>query len=128
MKSNKFSITQRIKSFKYAINGLNLLFKEEHNARVHAFVALIVITVGFYFEISALEWIAVLFAIGFVITTEILNTCIENLADFISPERNEKIKVIKDIAAAAVLLSTITAIVIGLIIFLPKCLTLFDRF
>lgn len=120
MKSNKFSIIQRIKSFKYAINGLKLLFKEEHNARVHLFVALLVTAVGFYFEISAFEWIAVIFAIGFVIITEILNTCIENMADFISPEKNEKIKVIKDVAAAAVLLSTITAVIIGLIIFLPR--------
>ncbi len=120
MKDEKFSILQRIKSFKYAFEGYHYLFKEEHNSRVHLFFTVLVIILGFVFRIDYLEWIAVLFAIALVIITEILNTAIEKIADFISPERNVKIKIIKDLAAAAVFTSAIISVVIGLIIFIPK--------
>ncbi|MBC7653927.1 MAG: diacylglycerol kinase family protein, partial [Oligoflexus sp.] len=74
--------------------------------------------------ISAIEWLAVILVIGLVFITEIINTSIENIADFISPERHPKIKVIKDLAAAAVILSAIVSVIIGLLIFLPKLLAL----
>lgn len=122
MAKERFSLRSRIKSFKHAINGLKILFREEHNARVHLFVAVLVVIAGFVFEISITEWMMITFAIGLVITTEIFNSTIEKTADFVSPERNEKIKVIKDLAAGAVLVSTITAVIIGLFIFLPKLL------
>jgi diacylglycerol kinase len=120
MSLNKFSFSERIKSFKFAFNGLRVLFRDEHNARIHLFIALIVIITGFIFCISNLEWVAVIFAIGFVITTEIINTAIEQIANFISPEKNENIKKIKDLSAAAVLISSIAAFIIGLFIFIPK--------
>jgi len=75
---------------------------------------------GFFFKLSAHEWIAVVWSIGFVLTTETINSAIENLADFVSPQWHIQIKRIKDIAAAAALLSAISALVVGLIIFLPK--------
>jgi len=71
-----------------------------------------------------LEWIAVVVAFGFVIAMEIVNSAIENIADFVSPEKHEMIKKIKDLAAAAVLIAAITAFIIGLIIFVPKILLL----
>jgi len=120
MNPKKFSISERIKSFKYAFNGLRILIQEEHNARIHLFIAIIIIITGFTFSISNLEWIAVIFAIGFVITSELLNTAIEQIANFISPEKHESIKRIKDISAAAVLISVISAVFIGFIIFWPK--------
>lgn len=120
--NSKFSLSERLKSFKYAFNGFKVLLKKEHNARLHLFFTILVIVLGFIFNISILEWLFILFAIGFVFTTEILNTCIEKLADFISPEKNEKIKIIKDLAAAAVLTSAIISVIIGFIIFLPKLL------
>ena len=120
MGPKKFSISERIKSFKYAFNGLRILIQEEHNARIHLFIAIIIIITGFTFSISNLEWIAVIFAIGFVITSELLNTAIEQIANFISPEKHESIKRIKDISAAAVLISVISAVFIGFIIFWPK--------
>ena len=122
MKQHKFSITKRLKSFKYAFNGLIILFKEEHNARIHLFATICVVIAGFLLEIAKIEWFAVIFAIGFVIALEIINSSIENIADFVSPEKNKKIKKIKDLSAAAVLISAITAFVIGLIIFIPKIL------
>jgi len=120
MAKEKFSISKRLQSFKYAFNGLKILVSEEHNSRVHIFATIIVITLGFILSISAYEWIALVFAIGFVITMEIVNSAIENICDFISPEKHQLIKKIKDLAAAAVLLSAITAVIVGLIIFIPK--------
>ncbi|MEO5911564.1 MAG: diacylglycerol kinase family protein [Pelobium sp.] len=122
MAKEKFSLINRIKSFAHAINGLKLLFREEHNARVHLVVAILVVIAGFVSEISIIEWMMITFAIGLVISIEILNTAIEKTADFISPERNEQIKVIKDLAAGAVLVSTITSVIIGLLVFVPKLL------
>ena len=124
MSSKKFSLTDRIKSFRYAFNGLRVLFWEEHNARVHLVITVIVLVLGAVFSISPLEWITVVFAIGFVFVTEILNTAIEDIADFISPQRDERIKRIKDLGAAAVVIAAATAVVVGVIIFLPKILQL----
>lgn len=128
MKHRKFSLSNRLKSFSYAFNGLKILIKEEHNARIHLFVAIVVVMAGFVFKISVNEWFAVLFAIGFVMTVEIINTAIENMADIVSPEKDKRIKKIKDLSAAAVLISALTALVIGLIIFIPKILDLIRFF
>src|SRR5690554_6896288 len=99
MKSkNKFSFSSRMNSFKYAINGLKLLFREEHNALIHFTIAAVVVIVGWVLDISALEWVGLTFAIGLVIAFEIVNTAIENLADFVSPEKHHAIKKIKDLS------------------------------
>lgn len=116
---------KRIKSFKYAFNGLRILIKEEHNARIHLFATICVIIAGLFYEISLIEWIAIIFSIGLVVSLEIINSSIENIADFISPERDEKIKKIKDLSASGVLISAITALIIGLIIFIPKIFKLY---
>lgn len=120
MKSQKFSISNRIKSFGYAINGLKILFKEEPNAKIQVLAAIAIVIAGFVFNISTSEWIAIILAIGFVLAMEAINTTIEGIADFISPEKNEMIKKIKDLSAAGVLISALTALIIGLIVFLPK--------
>ncbi len=125
MKNQKFSVSQRLKSFSYAFNGLKILLREEHNARIHLLATTLVVIAGVVLKISTVEWIAIVFAIGFVITTEIINSSIENIADFISLGKNEKIKKIKDLAAAGVLVSAATALIIGLIIFIPKLAVLF---
>jgi len=122
MQYQKFSIKKRLASFKYAFNGLKILVLEEHNARIHLAAAICVILLGLFFNISALEWIAVSLVIGFVIACEAINSAIENLADFVSPEKNEFIKKAKDLSAAGVLVSAITAVIIGFLIFLPKIL------
>ena len=124
MEKQRFSISKRIKSFGYAFNGLKILIREEHNARIHIFAAISAIFAGFYFQISSLEWLAIILSIGFVITLEIINSAIENIADFVSPDKNNSIKRIKDLAAAGVLISALTALAIGLIIFIPKISTL----
>lgn len=120
MKDNKFSISKRLKSFVFAFNGLRILFNEEHNARIHLFAALVVIMAGLIFKLNSYEWMAIIFSIGLVFTTEIINTAIENIADFLTTEKNDKIKTIKDLSAAAVLVSTLMAVGIGVLVFLSK--------
>jgi undecaprenol kinase/diacylglycerol kinase (ATP) len=120
MKKINFSITKRIKSFGFAFNGLRILFKEEHNSRIHFFAIVIVIIAAILFKLNTYEWISIIFSIGLVITAEIINTAIENIADFLTTDKNDNIKRIKDLSAAAVLISAMTALLIGLIVFLPK--------
>lgn len=120
MKQNKFSIKKRLEGFSYAWNGILLLIKEEHNARIHLFAAFLAISLGFYFSLSSIEWICLLITIGLVISLEAVNSAIENIADFISPERHKQIKKIKDLSAGAVLIVAIVAFVVGLLLFLPK--------
>ncbi len=111
-------------SFKYALAGLFVMFKEERNARIHLIMAIGSIVGGVYFKLALTEWTSLVFAIGLVIALELINTAIENLADFVSPGRNEKIKKVKDLAAGAVLVGAIGAFIIGLIIFTPKIIGL----
>lgn len=124
MDNKKFSVKARIKSFGYAFNGIGTLLRNEHNARIHLAAAICAITAGFLLGITPAEWMAVIFAIGFVFSAEAVNSAIEYLADLISPEYNKLIKNAKDVAAAAVLIAAIAAAAIGAIIFIPKILNL----
>ena len=124
-KQEKFSFAKRLKSFTYAFSGLKVLFQEEHNSWIHLFVTVCVIIAGVLLRLSVLEWVAVAFAVGLVFSGEIFNSAIEDLSDVVCPERDERIKKVKDLAAAAVLVNAITAAVIGLLIFVPKIIQLF---
>lgn len=121
----KFSIAKRLKSFTYAFNGLKVLFAEEHNSRIHLFATVCVIIAGTLLKLSVLEWAAVAFAVGLVFSGEIFNSAIEDLSDVVCPERDDRIKKVKDLAAAAVLVNAIAAAVIGLLVFVPKIIQLF---
>jgi len=124
MKQQPFSIKERVKSFAYAIDGLKVLLQEEHNARIHLCSGIVVILIGLLFRISIIEWLFIVGSTGAVISMEALNSAVENIADFISPDHHELIKKIKDLAAAAVLVSAVTAFIIGSIVFLPKIINL----
>lgn len=108
--------------FKNAFRGLYVISRTTRHLFIHIVSALIVIVFGFYLRVSGLEWIALTFAIGFVFVTEALNTAIEIDIDLTSPEYHPFARDTKDVAAAAVLLSALVAIIVGLIIFLPKLL------
>lgn len=83
------------------------------------------IAAGFLLDISQMEWIAVVIVIGAVLAAEAVNSALEALADFVSPEYSEAIKRTKDLAAGAVLLMAIAAAIVGGIIFFPKLAALF---
>lgn len=119
MKDKKFSVKDRVRSFKYAFQGIRTLIRNEHNARIHLCAAILAIGAGLFFGISTGEWIAVIFAIGFVFSAEAINSAIEYIADAFTTEPHELIGKAKDLAAGAVLLAALTAAIIGGIIFIP---------
>jgi diacylglycerol kinase len=124
MAQKKFSLKSRLESFRFALNGLLLLLKNEHNSRIHILAAIIAIVMGIIMKLDHYEWSLLIIVIGAVFLTELLNSSIESLADLIDPEWNELIMRAKDYSAAAVLISAIVAIVVGGLIFIPKFLDL----
>ncbi|MCS7091796.1 MAG: diacylglycerol kinase family protein [Patescibacteria group bacterium] len=109
-----------IKSFGYALEGIKTAMKNEPNFRIHLAIALIILSAGFFFNLSAIEWIILAFTIFYVITMELLNTVIEAVVDLISPKYNPQAKIAKDVAAAGVLVASILSVIVGLILFTPK--------
>jgi diacylglycerol kinase (ATP) len=118
-KDNTF-FTGRLKSVNYAIRGAIKLITTEHSVMVQFSLGIIMVLAGIFFQITATEWLFQTLAIGLVMSVEGLNTAIEKIADFIHPDYHERIGFIKDIAAGAVFFAAITAIIIGLIIYMPK--------
>lgn len=116
---NPFSLSARLKSFRYAAQGFVYIVRYEHNARIHLFISGVVLIMGFLLHIRRVEWVLVLLCMGFVLAAEMINTTIEKLSDVVSPQKNEQIRVVKDISAAVVLLSSLIAMIAGLIIFVP---------
>jgi diacylglycerol kinase (ATP) len=116
---NRFSVRKRIKSFKYAFNGVAYLLKREHNVYIHLTIAGLVVILGFILNLSRPEWMMIAFAIGLVLMAEGMNTAIEHLANAITREYHPDIKKAKDIAAGAVLIAAISAALIGLLVFVP---------
>lgn len=106
-------------SFKYAIQGFKIAFLNEFKIRLHCAIVLVVVTGGLLLNLSILEWISVVISMGIVLITELINTSIETLSDTLHPDMSEGIKNTKDIAASAVLIASTTALVIGLIVFIP---------
>ncbi len=116
----RFSGKRFLRSFGYSWNGIKSFISTEQNGRIHLVISAIVIILGFVLNISTSEWIMVIICIGVVIAAEAMNTSIEKLCDHISPEKNENIGRVKDLASGAVLIVSVAAAVVGIIIFLPK--------
>lgn len=112
-------IIRRLKGIIIAINGMFFLLKNEEAIKVQSFVFLIIIALGFYFEITSKEWIIHIILIGFILTTEALNTVAEKICDLINPKYDERIKLIKDISAGAVSFVVLSSLIILLIIYFP---------
>ncbi len=124
MKGSKFSIRKRLSSFRYAWQGIVALVRDEHNARIHLVAAVVASVMGLALKITTFEWVAIIGCIGVVIATEAMNSAVEAVCDKVSPEKHELIKKAKDCGAAAVLVVSISAALIGAIIFVPKLLAL----
>ncbi|AVQ99404.1 diacylglycerol kinase [Oceanobacillus iheyensis] len=115
LKDNRKSI-----GFKYAWNGIISVVRSERNFRIHLLATILVITAGLVMQLSQVEWLFIVVAIGSVLVTECVNSAIEKMLDYLNPEIHPKAKVVKDLSAGAVLLCAIMATVIGLIVFIPK--------
>lgn len=120
MNKKESFLVNRLKSVGFAFKGAIFLLKTEASIKIQLALALIVTAAGFYYNISATEWIVQLLAISIVMSLEGVNTTIEEIANFIHPGHHEKIGLIKDIAAGAVFIASIFASIIGFIIYLPK--------
>lgn len=118
-------IGKRLHAFVYAFRGAYLLLKTEASIQAQAFIALITILAGFYFNISSTEWSLQILSIGMVLGIEGMNTAVEKICDFIHPDHHERIGFIKDIAAGAVFFIALAAVAIGLFIYIPKIYSLF---
>lgn len=121
--SAPINIRKALKSFKYAGMGIFSLFKYENNARIHLIACVLVVIAGVILQISPSEWITIIILIALVWSAEAINTSLEKLADVVSPGFHPGIKDVKDLAAAAVLILAMAAVLVGLIIFVPKILS-----
>ena len=119
-----FTFTGRIRSFKYAFEGIGVMLRSQQNAWIHLAATIMVVIFGHILNLSYTEWCFIVLAIMAVWMAEALNTAFEFLADVTNPEFHPLVKKSKDVAAAAVLISAIGAIVIAWFIFVPKIVTM----
>jgi diacylglycerol kinase len=105
---------------KYALHGWGYFFRKEANGQIQVVIAIMVIIAGFVFGISFIEWLVVLLCIGWVLGLEMVNTAIETLANRLHPESHPEIKVVKDVAAGAVLWAVAMSVIVGGVIFIPR--------
>ncbi len=120
----RFSIIARARSFKHAWRGVGIIFQTQHNAWVHGFAAVVVMFLGFWLNISEGEWAVVILSITSVLAAEAFNTAMEIDIDLTSPTYHPYARDTKDVASGAVLLTAIGALIVGLVVFLPKILVL----
>ncbi|MGA1796565.1 MAG: diacylglycerol kinase family protein [bacterium] len=117
-----FTISERIKSFSHAFNGIFVMLQSQHNAWIHALASILICIAGFSFGLNRYEWCWIVLAIISVWTAEALNTAFEFLADAASPDYHPLVKKAKDVAAGAVLITAIGAAVIGVLVIGPYVL------
>ena len=112
--------------FYYAFQGVFYALKEDKSIRLQGVFGLLAIFAGVIFRLSKQEWIWVGFCITLVLCLEFINSCIERIVDYISLEKNEQAKHIKDMAAGATLIACLFALVVAFIIFIPKIKEVFN--
>lgn len=113
----EFSLVKRAKSFSHAGRGIYVFIKSTHNAWIHLAILAIAVFLGIYFQITVVEWMMLVLAAGMVLVTEAINTAIEIDINLTSPDYHPYAKDTKDVAAGAVLISALTALIIGVFIF-----------
>lgn len=111
--------TTRIVSFKSAFSGIFYNLRYETNFLIQFIIALLVIMAGIYFSLGLAKWVILILAMGAVLTAEAINTSIEKICDRFTEEKDPQVKIIKDSAAAAVLIISLAAALIGVVIFWP---------
>jgi diacylglycerol kinase (ATP) len=115
-----------IKSFRFALEGIYLGLKVDHNLKLHFIVAIIVMILAFFLKVNAYEFLFILLGIAFVIFAELINTAVEELTNLVVQEHRKEAKIAKDVSAAAVLFAAFFALMVGIVILLPKIVVLFS--
>ena len=108
---------QAVRKFSFALDGLKAAYRSEQSVRIQLAVSVTVVLAGGLLGLTQLEWLFVVTAIGVVVSLELLNTAIEKMLDLLHPARHDSVKFIKDVSAAAVLISSLAAAIVGLVIF-----------
>jgi diacylglycerol kinase len=116
-------MNQHLNSLKLAFRGIWYAFRTQLNFKIHSFIAVTVIIIGWLLKISYLEWIVLTLTIALVFVAEMINTAIESMTDLITTEHRQSAKIAKDVAAGMVLLGAISSVIVGIIIFLPKIIS-----
>jgi diacylglycerol kinase len=114
-----------LNSFKYAGKGIVKIFRKGKIFKVQLIIFALILIAGFVLHISRLEWLITLLAGGMVLSLEMINTAIESVVDLVTEEFKVLAERIKDIAAGAVLISSLIALIIGLIVFIPHIINIF---
>jgi undecaprenol kinase/diacylglycerol kinase (ATP) len=107
------------RSVLFALQGIKQFFSRDRNGKIQIVFGATAIILGFTVSLSSFQWLLVLFCIGLVISLEMINSAIERYCDLVTTDFHPGVKVIKDVAAGAVLVASIMSLVIGLIIFIP---------
>lgn len=121
-----FQLRKLSKSIAHASHGLRQVFRSEQNFQIQVFAAIFVVGLAAYFHVRVLEWILLLLMIGSVLVLELVNSILERIVDTFKPRIHPMVKEIKDITAAVVLLASFIACLIGILIFYPYILNLFE--
>lgn len=116
----KILLLKHRNTFIHAAAGIVYAFRNETNFRVHVLLLVLTIALGVALHISATEWLFIAGCSMLVLSMELLNTAVEKLCDLVTAEYHPLIKIIKDVAAGAVLISAAGSVLTGIIIFLPK--------
>ena len=117
-----------LRSFRFAFQGVVQFFSKQRNAKIQTVMGIIAISLGFIVSITPYQWLLVLFCIGLVISLEMINSAIEIFCDMVTTDFHPRIKIIKDVAAGAVLVAAIASLIIGLIIFIPALTNYLNSF
>ncbi len=115
-----------VKSFGYAFEGIRLGLSVDQNLRIHSFVGIFVIILSLFLRLPKSEFFLVVLAVFFVWFAELINTAIEEMTNLIVQEHRKEAKIAKDVAAAAVLLSAVYAIIMGIVIIIPAVVGLIN--
>ena len=118
---SKFSV-----SVGHAIDGIEYAINHERNVKIEMLFGILVSIAGFLFHISIFEWLVILLTIAMVITLEFINTAIERVVDLVTTDYKELAKSAKDVAAGAVLFMSLFSVIIGIVIFLPRVIEVFN--
>ncbi|AYW48845.1 UDP kinase [Tetragenococcus osmophilus] len=120
-KHNTTKSKNLVNSFEFAFTGLRTVYKDERNMKIHIFCAFLVVILGFVVQLNRFEWCWIGLCIFLILAMEMVNTVCENIVDMMTDKHFHPLgKKVKDIAAGAVLLTTIFSVVVGALIFLPK--------
>lgn len=120
IKTDRMKNNRLFRSFQYAFSGLLHFIRNDRNGRIHFSIILLVIAAAWYYRVSATEWVALLLCCSIVPSLEMCNHALEELCNKVQPGIDPRIRIVKDVAAAAVIWAAIISVIIGLIIFIPR--------